>query len=574
MQKELHIKGSQKILSIIHNFSATEKVIFGLFAIIAILAALIMAWKVNRAFLLTTPAYGSSFSEGIIGLPRSVNPVLAFTDIDKDISSLIYSGLMKYENGKLVPDMAEKYTVSPDGLTYTFILSDDLRFHDGTALTADDVEFTIQKVQDSALKSPRRVDWASVTVKKISEKEIQFILKQPYAPFLSNTTIGIIPKHIWKNVDVDQFIFSQYNIEPIGSGLYKIDAIERDGAGIPRYYVLIPFSHYHGKKAYISKIFFHFYPNEKDAIEAYKAGTIENLGGISPEEASRLDTALEKSVILHTPISRIFGVFFNQNNSPVLANREVRKALNMAVDREKIIREVLKGYGVSVDGPLPTMGSSTNSKKIIADKDEAKSILTKAGWLINQEGIREKKISGGSQTLEFSISTTDAPDLKQAAEIIKSDWEDLGASVTIKVFEFGDLSQNIIKTRKYDALLFGEVIGKDLDIYAFWHSSQRNSPGLNVSMYVNSKVDNLLEEARAESDETKRDDIYKSFQKTIENDIPAVFLYSPEYIYVISDRIKGYDFKYIVNPSDRLHGIDKWHINIDYVWKIFVSDKK
>src|SRR3989344_547214 len=214
------------------------------------------------------------------------------------------------------------------------------------------------------------------------------------------------------------------------------------------------------------------------------------------------------------------------------------------------------------------------SKKIVANKDEAKSILTKAGWLINQGGVREKKTAGGSQTLEFSISTTDAPDLKQAAQIIKSDWEDLGASVTIKVFEFGDLSQNIIKTRKYDALLFGEVIGKDLDIYAFWHSSQRNSPGLNVSMYVNSKVDNLLEEARAESDETKRDDIYKSFQKTIENDIPAVFLYSPEYIYVISDRIKGYDFKYIVNPSDRLHGIDKWHINIDYVWKIFVSDKK
>src|SRR3989344_5305705 len=119
MQKELHIKGSQKILSIIRDFSASEKVIFGILAIIAILSALVMAWKVNHAFLLPTPAYGSSFSEGIIGLPRSVNPVLAFTDIDKDLSSLIYAGLMKYESGKLVPDLAEKYSVSPDGLIYT-----------------------------------------------------------------------------------------------------------------------------------------------------------------------------------------------------------------------------------------------------------------------------------------------------------------------------------------------------------------------------------------------------------------------------------------------------------------------
>lgn len=571
--KEFKLKGGEKILSIIKNFGATEKVVFGILTIIALISAIIMAWKVNRAFLVPTPAYGSSFSEGIVGLPRSINPVLAFTDADKDLSMIIYSGLMRYEKGELVPDLAEKYSVSEDGLVYTFDLKNNLRFHDGAPLSTDDIEFTIQKIQDGTLKSPRRADWSSVIMKNISPTKIQFILKQPYAPFLSNTAVGIIPKHIWKNVDVDQFIFSEYNIEPIGSGPYKIDSIERNDGGIPTRYTLVPFSRYYNKKAYISKIHIYFYANEKEAIEAYKSGLIENLAGISAKEAINIENNLQKSTLLHKPLSRIFGVFFNQNSSSVLANKDVRQALDMALDKEKIVKEVLYGYGVSIDNPLPVDISNSGTAKIVADKDGARALLTKAGWLINKDGVLEKKTAKESQILEFSISTTDAPDLKKVAEIIKSQWEDLGAKIEIKVFEFGDLSQNIIKTRKYDALLFGEVIGKDLDLFAFWHSSQRNSPGLNVSMYVNSKVDKLLEDARTTSKEEDRTIIYESFKKIIKDETPAVFIYSPDYIYLISNSIKGYDFQSIVSPSDRLHGIDKWYIATDYVWKIFVNEK-
>lgn len=572
MKKEFRLKGSEKILGMISAFSATERVVFGILTFIALVSALTLAWKVNRSFLVPIPSHGGSFSEGIIGLPRSINPVLAFTDVDKDLSNLVYSGLMKYENGKLVGDLAQKYSVSEDGLVYTFTLKDNIRFHDGTPLTTDDVEFTIQKIQDSALKSPRRADWASVTLKIINSTEIQFILKQPYAPFLANTTIGIIPKHIWKNVDADQFIFSQYNIEPIGSGPYEVSSIKRDGGGIPQYYILDTFNRYHNEKPYISEILVYFYPNESAALEAYNAGIIDNFAGISPQEAAHIASSSSNSTILHTPLPRIFGVFFNQNNAPVLANKEVRQALNMALDKEKIIDEVLYGYGISIDSPIPDdeMVGATSTKRI-GSIDNARALLTKNGWLINSDGILEKKTKTSTQTLEFSIATTDAPDLKKTAEIIKANWEELGARVTVKVFEYGDLSQNVIKTRKYDALLFGEVVGKDLDLYAFWHSSQRNAPGLNLSMYVNSKVDSLLEDARATSDEKKRDTDYVAFEKILQDEVPAAFLYSPEYMYIVSNEIQGIDLKSITNSSDRWYGIDKWFIATDYVWKIFMK---
>ncbi|MEK7213870.1 MAG: ABC transporter substrate-binding protein [Patescibacteria group bacterium] len=570
-KKEFHIKGGEKILSILHSFSATEKVIFSFLILIALVSALIMAWEVNRMFLVPIPAHGGSLTEGIVGLPRSINPVLAFSDADRDLSTLIYSGLMKYNHGVLVNDLAEKYSISEDGLVYTFILKDNIYFHDGKPLTTDDIEFTIQKIQDSVLKSPKRADWANVIIKKISPSEIQFILKQPYSPFLSNTTIGILPKHIWKNVDADQFIFSQYNIEPIGSGPYKLKDIKRDAGGIPQSYDLVSFNKYYDNEAYISSFTIFFYPNEKDLIEAFNNGKVESIASISPPEAVKIASSTNAR-ILDTPLPRIFGVFFNQNNAPVLANKEVRQALNMSIDKKKIVEKVLLGYGISMDSPIP-IGIIENATSTPSNKDRAKELLAKSGWLINKDGILEKKDKKSTQILEFSITTADSPDLKQVAEIVKSEWESIGAKVAIKIFEYGDLSQNIIKTRKYDSLLFGEFIGKDLDLYAFWHSSQRNSPGLNVSMYVNSKADKLLEDARAASDENTKKNIYESFNKIIQDEVPAVFLYSPEYMYIVPKKVQGFQFGPISTPSDRFYNLNKWYIATDNVWQIFVNNK-
>ncbi len=574
--KEFRFKGSEKFLATIHAFSATEKVVFAFFTLIALISALSLAWKVNSLFLIPIPAHGGSFSEGMIGLPRSINPVLAFTETDKNLSNLIYSGLMKFDGDEIVKDIAETYTVSEDGLVYDFKIKDNIRFHDGTQLTTDDIEFTIQKIQDNEIKSPKYVDWASVIIKKISPTEIQFVLRQPYAPFLSNTTIGIIPKNIWKNQSPEQFIFNQKNLEPIGSGPYKVNNIVKDKAGTPTSYNLSSFNKYHNGEPFISDINIIFYQNEDMAIDAFKSGIINNFAGISPQKSYEISSSTQNVNIIHNPLPRIFGVFFNQNNLPVLANKEVRQALNMVVDKDAIIQKALYGYAVSINSPIPLNEATSTIKKEEIDIEKniqsAKDLLSKSGWAINENGILEKKTKTTKQTLELSISTADSTELKLIAEMVKKSWEELGAKVTVKVYEFGDLSQNIIKTRKYDTLLFGEIINKDLDLYAFWHSSQRNSPGLNVSMYVNSKADKILEDARTSFDEKTKDSLYKSFEEIIKDDVPAIFLYSPEYLYMMSKEIKGYDMKTISSPSDRFSGIDKWYIKTDKVWEIFVKD--
>lgn len=569
LQKEFRLKSGKSILSYVQRFSATEKAVFGLLVIIAGVSALLMAGNINSYFTTEIPGYGGEIREGIIGLPRTINPILAVTDVDRDMSALIYSGLMKYSGNDLVPDLAESYKISDDGLTYTFTLREGLHFHDGEPLTAEDVAFTVQKIQDPALKSPRRADWLNVTATVVSSREIRFALKQPYSPFLTNNTIGIIPKHIWNNVSNDQFIFSQFNIEPIGSGPFMKSTVAHDAGSIPTTYRLISWNGYYGKAAHIDSITFHFFADMEKALSALDSGTIDSIASISSSQAKRLAAnSGEIYKVLSAPLPRIFGVFFNQSQSPVLADKTVRQALNMSVDRAAIVDTVLDDYGIAIDGPLPAANGTTTSGFDIA---AAQALLEKNGWNKNSTtGIYEKKGSKNTvQSLAFDIYTADTTDLKQAAEMVKNSWNALGAQVSVKVFEPSDLYQNIIRTRKYDALLFGELIGKDHDVYAFWHSSQRNSPGLNVSMYANSKVDKLLEDIRQTSSADGRMAKYTELDRLISADIPAVFIYSPDFIYVAPKALRGISLYNITTPSDRFNSIEKWYVTTEKVWKVF-----
>jgi len=254
---------------------------------------------------------------------------------------------------------------------------------------------------------------------------------------------------------------------------------------------------------------------------------VDGLANISPQQAGVIKN--EGGRVEQTPLPRIFAVFFNQNQAPIFANKEVRQALDVAVDKDLIVKDVLNGEGISISSPIPpgllqnnTDTSATPSsfangeERIVA----AKKILEDSKWKFNTEtNVYEKKVGKATTPLTFSISTSNAPELKAAAEILKVMWEKVGAIVEIKIFEIGELNQNVIRTRKYDALLFGEIVGRDLDLFAFWHSSQRNDPGLNIALYANTKADKLLETARADiSPETKTNQ-YLSLEKEIQNDI-------------------------------------------------------
>ncbi len=575
--KELGFKKSPKIIAYIKQFGATEKAVFAAFVLAALITTIIMVEKINIYFMVQVPTNGGQLNEGMIGLPRNINPVLAINDVDRDISSLIYSGLMKWEGEQLVPDLAKSYNISTNGLIYTFILRDKINFHDGSILTTDDIAFTIQKIQDATLKSPRKSDWANVVVQVVSPKEIHFVLKQAYSPFLTNTTMGILPKHIWNTINDDQFIFSHYNIEPVGSGPYKVSSIDYDGTGIPIRFNVNAWDGYYDKIPYLSNIVFSFYPDEEKALNALENGTINSLASVSAVQAERLaSNEGGPYTVLQSPLPRIFGVFFNQNQAPVLGDKIVRQALNMSVDRKSIVNSVLSGYGMPIDEPLPA-NIATNDDSVIKNGDitGAQALLEKNGWKKDTaSGIYTKKNSKNVvQAISFEIYTADTPDLKLAAQMVKDSWTKLGALVNLKVFNASDLYQNVIRTRKYDALLFGELIGKDKDLYAFWHSSQIKAPGLNISLYTNSKVDKLLEDMRETNDDVLGTTMYDQFKNLIKADMPAVFLYSPNFIYIVPKELKNIDLRDITIPADRWNSINNWYISTANIWKFFANQK-
>jgi peptide/nickel transport system substrate-binding protein len=570
--KELRLKSGKKLIEYINKFSATEKVVFYAFVVTLIISSLYMAKVVNDMFTIEIPAYGGELREALIGLPRTINPILAYTDVDRDVTSLVYSGLMKYDGDNLVSDIAKSYEVAPDGLTYTFEIRDDVYFHDGNKLTTEDIAYTIQKIQDPELKSPKIAEWTGISVRIVSPTKIEFLLKKPYSPFMANTTIGIMPKHIWGNVTNEQFIFSAYNIEPIGSGPFKIDAVERDAGGIPTVIRLTKWSRYYAEKPYIESISFHLFGDEEKAISALVSGNIDSLPSVSQIPAKKLSSNTEENYSVETmSMPRTFGVFFNQNHNSILADKVVRQALDMSIDKNSLVENVLGGYGEVLHGPTNIDHPIESSTSTASGMEMARKLLEKNGWIKNVDTqLYEKKLTKTSATTTISLKlyTVDQEDMKSTGEIISKTWKELGIDIEIISLEQGDLYQNIIKTREYDALLFGMFVGKERDLYALWHSSQRNYPGLNVSMYTNNKVDKLLEDARALYGGEERKKLEIQLHEILEEDMPAIFLYSPKFIYIVPKDLKGINKDAINIPADRFNNINKWYINTQKVWKI------
>lgn len=524
--------------------------------------------------MVTVATRGGNLVEGVVGSPRFINPLLAVSDPDRDLTALVYSGLMRVgPKGDLIKDLAESYEVSDDGRTYTFLLRKKLTFHDGKPLTAADVEFTILKAQDPLIKSVRRASWEGVKVEKVNEREIRFHLKQPYANFLENLTIGILPKHLWQDVSSDAFSLTRENIEPIGSGPFKISKTKFDGDGLPVWYELTAFNNFALGKARLSSIKLNFYPNESDRENAFTRGEIESLAAASPDFVSKL--AQNNYQVTLAPLPRIFAVFFNQNEAAIFTAPEVRRALDLAVNKEAIIKTVLAGYGQVIAGPLPpgTFGYQDSVKSKTFDPAAAASLLTKNGWTKNAQGIWVKTSKKDSKVLAFSLATPSTPELKAAAELVAKDWQKFGAQVELKVFELGDLNQNLIRPRKFEALFFGEVVGRDPDPFAFWHSSQRIDPGLNVASYASLTVDKLLAEIRVSTNEESRLKKLLSFQEEIKQDQPASFLYAPQFIYLTPSKIQGLNLPVVVTPADRFSSVYLWYVKTEKIWSIFAFKK-
>lgn len=565
---------------VLKAFSHRENQIF--FSAMGVLVGttIVLLLGVNQLFLVEVPAAGGTLVEGVLNTPAHINPLLATSEIgteaDRDLSALIYSGLLRADskNG-FIPDLAESYDVSSDGLVYTFRLKPNLEWHDGKKITASDVVFTIKTAQDGRMKSPKRASWDGIGVEQVDELTVRFTLKKPYTPFLENATMGILPEHIWKTIDYNRFDTNKYNREPIGSGPYKFDSLEtttKDGDEIPVSYTLSAFGSFALGKPHISTVKFVFYRSEEALVQAHKASAVTAINSISPDSAKKLKS--DGYRIEHTPLPRVLAVFFNQSQQAIFTNGAVRKALSLAVDKNAIIDKVLGGYGVALDGPLPpgAVGyqASANKKTHEENLAAARDILTKDGWSFATTTSTwtktDKKIR---QVLTFDLATSEATELKNVSNELQAEWADLGVPVTVHVFATGDLKETIVRPRKFDALFFGQVLGQSGDPYPFWHSTQRLDPGLNIASYVNVKVDKILDSARAETNVIKRASLYGSFSDELAKDIPAIFIYAPEFLYVVPKEVKGFSIGTITVPAERFLNIYEWYINTDNVWRIF-----
>jgi len=578
--RQLKITGKfpkkDEVNAVFHTFSKKEWIVFISLSIILLISTISILETLNKSMMVKVPFRGGSISEGIIGTPRFVNPILATSLADQDMVSLIYSGLMrKNSDGSLSPDLADSYEISKDGLVYTFTLKDKIYFQDGKPVTADDIIFTINEAKDSIIKSPRKVDWDGVTVTKLNETTLEFTLKQPFPAFLENATLGILPEHLWNKSAIE---LNDMNTNPIGSGPYMIKNVTKESSGVITAFELNPFKKFVLGEPYIEKMTLRFYTNEDELIKALENKEVDQISSITPLNADILKERnyhIESSVL-----PRVFGLFFNQNQNQIFTDKVVARAIDQAIDKDKIVREVLFGYGVAIDDPIPPnmiayqtlSGENKTTRETILQN--VQNNLAKDGWIKGADGFLQKTIIGKNKkkvasALEFSISTGNAPELAKTAEIIKKDLTDIGMKIDIKTFEVGNLNQNVIRPRKYDALLFGQIINHESDLYAFWHSSQRNDPGLNVAMYTNVKVDKILEDAFTTIDEQARVKKYAQFENEIKKDMPAIFLYSPNFIYVISTNLKGASIDHLNAPKDRFANVYTWYTKTENVWKIF-----
>jgi peptide/nickel transport system substrate-binding protein len=562
-----------KLFGLIERRKTTDRLLLrGLFFLI-IISGILYVYQTNKDFSSPVPARGGELIEGIVGIPRFVNPVLAITRADQDSVSLLYSGLLKIdENGGLVNDLAENIEISEDGKTYNISVRRDLSFHDGTPITARDVAFTYSLVQDPDLKSPLRGNWMGVTVTEIDEYQLSITLEEAYAPFIENFTLGIMPRHLWGGLPIEQLPFSQYNTEPVGSGPFTINTVLRDANGLISGYNLKPVN-----GANLSEVKLKFFKNETDLKSAIDKKEVTATAYLPLEQISSLDGNYN---IMTSPLPRVFGIFFNQNRSPALRDKSARLALSEAINREDVVSNVLDGYGVPIS--LPIIGNPSelqSSNKTAAETlskeahlENARQILKSGGWTRGEDGLWTKRIDQTTETLSLTIRTSNSPVFDETVNLIADYWRQLGVEVQIEQYEQAGLVQSVIRTRDFQSLLFGLDMNRSQDLYPFWHSSQKDDPGLNISQYTNVTIDRKLEESRKTQDEATRLALQTEIGQEITEEMPAIFIFAPSLTYVVDKNLSVRPINRISKPSDRFMNINEWYAKTEVLWPIFQTN--
>lgn len=543
-----------------------ERIGFGILLTLFIISGVLSVTQYIDRNTIIIPQQGGIYREAAIGQPRYINPIVATAnDLDLDLTQLIYSGLFRYNKDlELENDLATSVAISDNQTQYTVTLRNDVSWHDGQPFTADDVVFTIRSIKTPDYDSPLASAFADVDIEKIDDTTVLFKLSQPYTPFLASLTVGIVPEHVWSEIEPKNATLTEQILKPVGTGPFKFSEIStRRRTGDITNFRLSRNDNYYRPAPYLDAIEFTFYPSHDEALQAVKSGTVDGIGFIPIQllKESNLDATADIHRLL---LPQYFAIFFNQQNNVALSEAGVRAALAIAIDRQQIVETALSGYAEPLHLAIPhsTIDFGEDFPEPTTNIDIAKQNLDESGWAIGEDGIREKD----GNKLTVKITTTDWPEYMSTAELIKEQWSELGVDVTLEHLSTAIIQQTVVQPRNYEALLFGEILQADPDPYPFWHSTQTRAPGLNLSLFKNEDVDKLLEEARKEGDPNVRAEKYREFQNKIIEFTPAIILYRPYYLFA-SQGILGIDSQQAALPSGRFNSIAQWHINTERIWQ-------
>lgn len=504
--------------------------------------------------------------EAVVGQPEHINPILARREVDRDLVLLIFNGLAKVdERFQIVPDLAQSWQVSSDGCVYTFHLRRDVVWHDGVPFTADDVVFTIRAMQERYYQGPAQLAnlWRTVQVQKLHSYGVRFSLKEPFTPFLDYTTIGILPAHLLADVPAVLLPQQPFNLRPIGTGPFQMAEMRLDQG----YLVLEANPAYSGPAPRMDQVEFQFYPDLASILDAYDQGAVTGFGGLRPQE---LEAVRERpSLALHSGL--LSGETFISFNlvhplAPFLAEREVRQALLLALDRQRLIDGELGGQGIVAHSVvLPnTWAHHPDLPRYAYDPQLARSLLEQAGWrvlsdaeaplLVDKDWVRRRE--GVELAFSLMVDGANATHVRLGGEIARQ-WAKVGVLVSVEP----ELSQERLQLGRYmAALLEWRELPPDPDPYPIWHSTQVGGRGQNYTGFSNREADELMEEGRRVSDPEQRMQLYRRFQEIWAEELPALPLYHPIYNYALDRRIQGVHLGLMMSSRGRFRNICQWHV--------------
>lgn len=497
------------------------------------------------------PAYGDALVAGSIGEPSTLIPLLASDSASHEVAGQVFNGLVRYDKDlKLEGDLAERWDVSPDGLTITFHLRRGVKWHDGAGFTSRDVLYTYRVTIDP--KTPTAYADALKQVSRVEAPDpytFRVHYQKPFAPALESWGMSILPAHLLEGKDITKSDLARH---PVGTGPY----VFREWTPGQKITLEANPDYYEGRP-YIGRYIYRIIPDNATMYMELKAGGIDMMG-ISPVQYQRQTGKPEFTNRFNKyryPASAYTYLGYNLRN-PLFADKRVRQALTCAINKDEIVHGVMLGMGQVAHSPYKpgTWAHNPGVKDFDYNPQRARALLAQAGWRPRPgDGTLEKN----GRAFSFTILTNQGNDQRlKTAVIIQNRLKAIGVEVKIRVIEWASFLSQFIDKGKFEAVLLGWTIGQDPDLFDIWHSSKTNPKELNFIGYKNPEVDRLLEEGRGTFDMEKRKRCYYRFQEILAEDQPYTFLYVPDALPVVSARFRGI----VPAPAGISYNFIRWYV--------------